>query len=125
MTTDGALFGAHVNRNAYGQETVYSELEHVRGPGPRPPTTGPEDAAAPAWWWEEAERVVLALVTAGERVSSDDLHERFAHEPSATGASYGALFAGLARRGLIAEAGMMRSRRVQARGRRIVVWGAP
>lgn len=97
---------------------------HVRGPGPRR-TTGPQDAEAPAWWTAEAERIVLALVAAGHTVTSDDLHERFPDEPSATGAAFGGLFARLAAAGRIAEVGWARSTRPAARKRRICVWGPP
>lgn len=96
-----------------------------RGAGPRPPTAGPQDAAALAWWSTEAERIVLALADSGHRVSSDDLHGRYPHEPSASGAAIGALFARLARAGRLVEIGMVRSRRPEARRRRIVLWAAP
>lgn len=118
------LFGAAVVRNAYGTETTFSIPPYVRGPGPRT-TTGPQDAQAPAWWWAEAERIVLALVDAGHRVSSDDLHERFPDEPSATGAAFGGLFARLAHAGKIVEVGTIKSGRSEARRRRIIVWGRP
>ncbi len=123
---DGALFGAAVSVGAYGRTTSYTlpDASHVRGPGPRPPTTGPRDAEGPAWWWSEAERIVLALVAAGRTVTSDDLHERFPDEPSATGAAFGGLFARLAHTGSIAEVGWRKSMRPAARGRRVVVWGA-
>lgn len=106
-------------------EIVLRDDEHRSGPGPRPETTGPRDASAPAWWIAEAERIVLALVDAGHSVSADDLHERFPHEPSATGAAFGALFARLASAGRIVEVGMVRSRRPEARRRRIILWGRP
>jgi hypothetical protein len=96
-----------------------------RGHGPRPPTTGPKDATAPGWWTVEAERLVLALVAANHSVTSDDLHERFPDEPSATGAAFGGLFARLAAAGRIVEVGWARSTRPAARGRRICVWGPP
>lgn len=126
---DGALFGATVSVGAYGNRTINYALPddaspHVRGPGPRPPTTGPGDAVAPAWWWSEAEAIVLALVAAGRTVTSDDLHERFPDEPSATGAAFGGLFARMAHTGSIAEVGWRKSMRPAARGRRVVVWGA-
>jgi hypothetical protein len=90
------------------------ESEYVRGPGPRPATTGPLDSAARSWWWTEAERIVLALVASGHCVTSDDLHERFPDEPSASGAACGGLFAWLARAGHIVEVGMVKSRRPEA-----------
>ncbi len=124
---DGALFGAVVSVGAYGNRTTSYALpdaNHVRGPGPRPPTTGPRDAEAPAWWWSQAERIVLALVAAGHTVTSDDLHDRFPDEPSATGAAFGGLFARMARTGSIAEVGWRKSERPAARRRRVVVWGA-
>ncbi|SNR95316.1 hypothetical protein [Blastococcus mobilis] len=67
----------------------------------------------------------MALVDSGHQVSSDDLHERFPDKPSATGAAFGGLFARLARQGRIVERGWVRSRRPEARGRRVVLWGAP
>lgn len=100
-------------------------LFYVRGPGPPPATTGPGDAQAPAWWLDEARRIVLALVDVGHTVSSDDLHERFPNEPSASGAAFGALFARLAREGKLREVGTVRSRRPEARRRRILLWGRP
>jgi len=124
---DGALFGAIVARGAYGNRTTsYTLLDtsHVRGPGPRPPTTGPMDAEAPQWWWSEAERIVLALIAAGHTVSSDDLHQRYPDEPSATGAAFGGLFSRLSRDGKIREVGMTKSTRPEARRRRIILWGA-
>ena len=108
-----------------GRTTALVPSEYVRGPGPRPATTGPEDAQSPAWRWAEAARVVLALVDSGQPVSSDDLHERFPHEPSASGAAFGVLFAKLARAGKVREVGMVKSRRPEARRRRIILWGRP
>ena len=125
---DGALFGAAVSVGAYGNRTTSYTLptaNHVRGPGPRPPTTGPSDAEAPQWWWSEAERIVLALVAAGHTVSSDDLHQRYPLEPSATGAAFGGLFSRLSRDGKIREVGMIKSTRPEARRRRIILWGRP
>ncbi len=127
---DSALFGATVSVGAYGNRTTTYALpddasSHVRGPGPRPPTTGPRDAVAPAWWWSQAEAIVLALIAAGRTVTSDDLHERFPDEPSATGAAFGGLFSRLASAGRIIEVGWARSRRPEARRRRIIVWGRP
>lgn len=126
---DGALFGAAVSIGAYGNRTTSYTLPdddspHVRGPGPRPPTTGPRDAGASAWWWSQAEAIVLALVATGHTVTSDDLHEQFPDEPSASGAAFGGLFSRLASAGRIVEVGWARSRRPAARGRRVVVWGA-
>ncbi len=118
-----ALFDAVVEVDAYSKTTTLVPSKYVRGPAPRPPATGPEDAEAPAWWWAEAERVVMALVDSGHGVSSDDLHERFPAEPSASGAAFGALFAKLARAGHIREVGMVKSRRPEARRRRIILWG--
>jgi hypothetical protein len=100
-------------------------LFYVRGPGPPPATVGPADAHAPAWWVEDAERLVLALVDVGHTVSSDDLHAQFPNEPSASGAAFGALFARLARQGKLREVGTVRSRRPEARRRRIILWGRP
>lgn len=124
---DGALFGAAVSVGAYGRTTSYTlpDAHHGRGPGPRPPTTGPSDAEAPAWWWSEAERIVLALVAAGHTVSSDDLHQQYPHVPSATGAAFGGLFSRLSRAGKIREVGMTKSTRPEARRRRIILWGLP
>ena len=119
------LFDAAVERNAYGTETTFTLPEQVRGPGPRPRTTGPRDAGAPAWWWADAERIVLALVDDCHGVTSDDLHQRFPDEPSASGAAFGGLFARLAHAGLLVEVGMVKSRRPEARRRRIVLWGRP
>lgn len=68
---------------------------------------------------------MLALVAAGHPVTSDDLHERFSAEPSATGAAFGGLFAKLAHAGKLVEVGYERSRRPAARGRKLTVWGAP
>jgi hypothetical protein len=119
-----ALFDTVVDSHAYGRSTTLVPSEYVTGPGPRPVSTGPNDAEAPAWWWAEAERVVLALTDSGHGVSSDDLHERFPHEPSASGAAFGALFAKLAREGKLREIGMVKSRRPEARRRRIILWGA-
>lgn len=127
---DNTLFGAAVSIGAYGNRTTSYTLPgddspHVRGPGPRPPTTGPRDAGASAWWWGEAEAIVLALVATGHTVTSDDLHKRYPHEPSATGAAFGGLFSRLSRAGKIREVGMTRSCRPEARRRRIIQWGRP
>ncbi len=123
---DPALFDAIVERPAFGRPTTTLVLsQYVRGPGPRPAPTGPEDAEAPAWWWAEVERTVMALIASGHGVSSDDLHDKYPDEPSASGAAFGALFAKLARQGRIREVGMVRSRRPEARRRRIILWGAP
>lgn len=119
-----ALFDAVIECHAYGRRTTLVPSEYVRGPSPRLATTGPDDAQAPLWWWAEAERVVMALVGSGHQVSSDDLHERFPCEPSASGAAFGGLFAKLARAGKLREVGMVRSRRPEARRRRIILWGA-
>jgi hypothetical protein len=126
LADDPALFDAIVERPVFGRPTTtLVPSDYVTGPGPRPATTGPEDAQAPAWWCAEAERVVLALVDSGHRISSDDLHEHFPSEPSASGAAIGALFARLARQGRLVEVGMVKSRRPEARRRRIVLWAAP
>lgn len=122
---DPALFVPVIESDAYSRRTRLEPSEYVRGPGPRPATTGHEDAQAPPWWWAEAERIVLALIDAGHAVSADDLHERFPQEPSASGAAFGGLFARLARAGRIREIGMVRSCRPEARRRRIILWGAP
>jgi len=127
---DDVLFGAAVSVGAYGNRTTRYTLPndaspHVRGPGPRPPTTGPSDAEAPTWWWAEAERIVLALVASGHTVSSDDLHQRYPLEPSATGAAFGGLFSRLSQAGKIREVGMTKSTRPEARRRRIILWGRP
>lgn len=119
-----ALFDPVVESHAYGRTTTFVASQYVRGPGPRLATTGPEDAQAPAWWWREAERIVLALVDSGHRVTVDDLHDRFPDEPSASGAAFGGLFARLARAGRIIEVGWVRSRLPEARGRRVILWGA-
>jgi hypothetical protein len=119
------LFEAVVEPHPYGRTTTLVPSKYVRGPGTCPVITGPEDAEAPTWLGVEAERVVLALVDSGHAVSADDLRDRYPHEPSASGAAIGALFARLARAGRIREVGMVRSRRPEARGRRIVLWGAP
>jgi hypothetical protein len=124
-TDDPGLFDTVVEHHAYGRTTTFVVSERVRGPGPRPATTGPIDAGAPAWWWDEAERTVKALIDSGHQVTSDDLHERFPDEPSASGAAFGGLFARMARAGLIREVGMVKSRRPEARRRRIIAWGAP
>ncbi len=123
---DGALFGAAVSVGAYGRTTSYTlpDANHVRGPGPRPSTTGPSDAEAAHWWWAEAEHGVLALVANGGTCTADDLHQRFPDEPSATGAAFGGLFARMAHAGSIVEVGWRKSERPAARGRRVVVWGA-
>lgn len=129
-TTDNSsqdgLFDAVVSVNAYGRDVSYEIPEHDyrRGAGSRR-TTGPEDAVAPAWWWAEAERVVMDVVTAGGTICSDDLHEAFPEEPSASGAAFGGLFTRLANEGRIVEVGMVKSRRPEARRRRIIVWGRP
>jgi hypothetical protein len=120
-----ALLDPVVDSHAYGRTTALVPSEYVLGPGSRQVTTGPEDAEAPAWWRAEAERVVLALIDSGHSVTADDLHERYPHEPSTSGAAIGALFAGLARAGRVREIGMVRSRRSEARRRRIIQWGAP
>lgn len=126
--TPAALFGATVSVGAYGHRTTSFTLPDTtkfRGPGPRPPTTGPSDAEAPQWWSAEAERIVLALIAAGHTVTSDDLHQRYPHEPSATGAAFGGLFSRLSRAGKIREVGMTKSTRPEARHRRIIQWGRP
>ncbi len=120
-----SLFDAVVEAGAYGRTTRLVPSEYITGPGPRPATTGPAGAAAPHWWWAEAERVVLALVASGHQVTSDDLHDRFPTEPSATGAAYGGLLRRLAAAGRIVDVGWVRSRRPEARGRRVVLWGQP
>lgn len=97
---------------------------HVRGAGPRPPTTGPRDARAPIFWQTEARRIVLALVNAGHLVSSDDLHDRFPDEPSATGAAFGALFKSMAKQGQLRLVEHRPSRRPEARGRVVGLWTA-
>ena len=68
---------------------------------------------------------MLALVAAGHTVSSDDLHQRYPLEPSATGAAFGGLFSRLSRDGKILEVGMIKSTRPEARRRRIIQWGRP
>jgi hypothetical protein len=98
---------------------------HVTGPGPCLGTVGPEDAGAPDWWWREAEAAVRDLLDRKGTVTSDDLHERFPHEPSASGAAIGGLFARLSRAGMLREVGMVKSRRPEARRRRIILWGRP
>lgn len=120
---DPAMFDVVIERDAYSRRTTLEPSAFLRGPGPRPATTGPRDAQAPPWWWAEAERIVLALVECGHAVSADDLHERFPGEPSASGAAFGALFARLARRGTLREVGWVKSRRPEARGRRVILWG--
>lgn len=120
-----AMFDVVVERDAYSRTTTLVPSEYVRGPGPHPRSTGPKDAQAPKWWDREAEAVVLALVRSGHAVTSDDLHDKYPHEPSASGAAIGALFAKLARAGRIREIGMVKSRRPEARRRRIILWGAP
>jgi hypothetical protein len=123
---DPALFDTVVETHLFGRRTTtLVPSEYVRGPGPRVATAGPQDAQAPAWWWDQAERIVLALIDSGHQVTSDDLHERFPDEPSASGAAFGGLFARLARSGRIVEKGMVKSRRPEARRRRIILWGAP
>jgi hypothetical protein len=119
-----ALFGASVERNAYGTETTFTIPDHVRGRGPRPPATGPHDARASRYWTVEAERIVLALVESGHRVTSDDLRERFADEPSATGAAIGALFKSMSSKGLLRLVGHRPSTRPEARGRVVGIWSA-
>jgi hypothetical protein len=119
------LFDAVVEQHAYGRTTTFVMSEYATGPGPRPATTGVADAGAPPWWWDEAERTVMTLIDSGHQVTSDDLHERFPDEPSASGAAFGGLFARLARQGRIREVGMVKSRRPEARRRRIILWGAP
>lgn len=121
-----ALFTATVTSTAYGRVTEFDVPDDTRrGPGPRKPTTGPRDATAPAWWFAEASTIVLDLVADGHRVSVDDLHERYPYEPSASGAAFGALFARLAKDGRLVEVGWERSRRPEARARRVVLWGSP
>lgn len=125
-----SLFSAVSEMGAYGGRrvtvTMHRDPEPVRrGPG-RPRTArGPADATAPAYWTAGAEATILALVAAGHKVSTDDLHERFPHEPSASGAAFGALFQRLAGRGQLVEVGMVKSARPEARRRRVILWGAP
>lgn len=120
-----ALFEAVVERNAYGTETTFSIPPYVsRGPGRRT-TTGPQDAQAAVWWWREAMTVVLDVVNAGGTICSDDLHDAFPEEPSASGAAFGGLFSRLAHEGRIVEVGMVKSRRPAAHRRRIITWGRP
>ncbi len=121
------LFGASVERNAYGSETTFfmpEDEDYRRGPGRPGPTTGPQDACAPRYWTVEAERIVLALVELGHQVTSDDLRERFAEEPSATGAAIGALFKSMAARGQLVLVGHRPSTRLEARGRVVGLWAA-
>lgn len=118
-----ALFGVSGSVGAYGDRHVEYSYDQ-RGPGPRRPTSGPQDARAPKYWTVEAERIVLALVQSGHTVTSDDLRERFAAEPSATGAAVGALFKRLARRGLLELVEHRPSTRPEARGRVVGVWRA-
>ncbi len=122
-----ALFGASVERNAYGSETTFfmpDDEDHRRGPGRPARPTGPDDARAPRYWTAEAERIVLALVESGHRVTSDDLRERFADEPSATGAAIGALFKRMAASGQLVLVGHRPSTRPEARGRVVGLWAA-
>ncbi len=119
-----ALFDPIVESHAHGRTTTLVPSQYVTGPGPRPATTGPEDAEAPDWGWAEAERIVMAQVDAGHGVTVDDLHDRFPGEPSASGAAFGGLFAGLARAGRIVEVGWVKSRRTESR-RRVILWGSP
>jgi hypothetical protein len=136
------LFGASVERNTYGSETTFSmpdddeglgsrepkpsedDEDHRRGPGRPARTTGADDARAPRYWTVEAERIVLALVESGHRVTSDDLRERFADEPSATGAAIGSLFKRMAARGQLVLVGHRPSTRPEARGRVVGLWAA-
>lgn len=110
--------GEHLDRD------VDEHLDRVRGAGPPRPTTGPQDARAPMYWQTEARRIVLALVDAGHLVSSDDLHDRFPDEPSATGAAFGALFKSMAKQGLLRLVEHRPSRRPEARGRVVGLWTA-
>jgi hypothetical protein len=119
-----ALFGASVERNAYGTEVAFDIPPYVRGPGVRP-TTGPADATAPAWWVAEAEQAVLDLTAGGHSVTSDDLRERYRDEPSATGAAIGALFKRMANNGLLQLVGHCPSTRPEARGRVVGIWRRP
>ena len=116
-----ALFGASVERNAYGVTTTFTEQDYRRGPGRRP-TTGTRDARAPLWWTAEAEKVVLDLTAGGRTVTSDDLRERYSYEPSATGAAIGALFRRMANKGLLQLCGHVPSTRPEARGRVVGIW---
>ncbi|MCF6745701.1 hypothetical protein E9529_15750 [Blastococcus sp. KM273128] len=106
---------------------VYPEdaPDYVRGPGHRRRTTTGPPAAAPPWWVREAERIGLDLAASGRQVTVDDLHARLGDEPGASGAAFGQLFARLAREGKLREVGWTRSRRPDARGRRVVLWGGP
>ncbi|MGY1691984.1 hypothetical protein [Geodermatophilus sp. SYSU D01105] len=119
------LFDAVVDSHTDGRTTTLISSEYVTGPGPRPATVGPEGAGAPDWWWREAEAAVRDLLDRKGTVTSDDLHERFPDEPSASGAAIGGLFARLARAGALREVGMVKSQRPEARRRRIILWGRP
>lgn len=119
------LFDAVVDSHPYGRTTTLVPSKYLTGPGPRPASTGPKDAQAPDWWWREAEAAVFDLLAINGTVTSDDLHDRFPDEPSASGAAIGGLFARLSNAGRIREVGMVKSRRPEARRRRIVVWGRP
>lgn len=123
---DVGLFDVDIVNGAYGRTTTFSVPSYdVRGPGPRPPTTGPKDAGAPMWWWSTAEKLVVEKVANGGTVTADDLHELLPDEPSATGAAFGGLLARMANDGRIREVGWQPSRRPAARRRRVVAWGAP
>lgn len=122
---DAALFDVTASVGAYGSRNVQYDIpDYIRGPR-RTCTTTLEDAAAPAWWWSEAEQVVMDIISINGKVSSDDLHEHYADEPSATGAAFGGLFSRMANAGKLVEVGMTKSRRPEARKRRIIVWAAP
>lgn len=112
--------GAYGSRNYTFTEPV--DVDVVRGPGPRPPTTGPRDAQAPAWWAAEAERLVLRLVREHGQVTSDDVRAVYSDEPSATGAAIGALFKRLGRQGRLTLVAHRPSIRPEARGRVVGVW---
>jgi len=96
-----------------------------RGHGPRPPTTGPADATAPAWWTAEAEQVVMRLVREHGEVTSDHVRAAYPDVPSASGAAIGAMFKRLGRQGRLVLVAHRPSSRPEARSRVVGVWRQP
>ena len=72
---------------------------------------------------EKLERAIARRAATGEPFTSDDLHDDLdADVLPHDGASMGALVNAAARSGLIEECGYVKSRRPEARSRRIVQW---
>jgi hypothetical protein len=116
--------GGPVRIRFFDEDLVRRDDDHRRGPARRP-STGPEDAAAPAFWQSEAAQVALQIAAATGQVTSDDLRRHYTDEPSATGAAIGSLFRKLGKQGRLVLVAHRPSTRPEARGRVVGVWRLP